>query len=146
MAEKKISQLTAKGNPLETTDLLIISEDDGSGGYATKYVTGAEINNFSINTRTDNYTFVLTDAHKLVELNHTGSKTFSIPTESSVAFPIGTEIKLANYGTGELRVAALVGVTMLSDGGKFKITAQYGVAQLIKRATNEWYLFGDITT
>ena len=146
MAEKKISQLTAKSNPLETTDLLVISEDDGAGGYVTKYVTGAEINNFSVNTRTDNYTFVLTDAHKLVELNHTGNKTFSIPANSSVAFPIGTEIKLANYGTGELRVAALVGVTLLSDGGKTKITAQYGVAQLIKRATDEWYLFGDITT
>ena len=146
MAEKKISQLTAKNNPLETTDLLVISEDDGAGGYVTKYVTGAEINNFSVNTRTDNYTFVLTDAHKLVELNHTGNKTLSIPANSSVAFPIGTEIKLANYGTGELRVAALVGVTLLSDGGKTKITAQYGVAQLIKRATDEWYLFGNITT
>ena len=146
MAEVKISELTAKGNPLEATDLLLISESDGSGGYNSKYVTGGEINNFSINTQTDNYTFVLSDAHKVVELNHSGNKTFSIPLNTDVAFPIGTEIKLANYGTGELRVAALVGVTLLSDGGKTKITAQYGVAQLIKRATDEWYLFGNITT
>ena len=146
MAEKKISGLTAKGNPLETTDLLIISESDGSGGYNSKYVTGAEINNFSVNTQTNHYTFVLSDAHKLVELNHSGTKTFSIPTNSSVAFPIGTEIKVAQLGTGQLRIAALVGATLRSSGGKTKIAAQYGVATLIKRATDEWYLFGDITT
>ena len=43
MAEIKISDLTAKGANLDTTDLLIISEDDGAGGYVSKYVTGAEI-------------------------------------------------------------------------------------------------------
>ena len=149
MAEKKISGLTAKGNPLETTDLLIISESDGSGGYNSKYVTGAEINNFSINTQTDHYTFALSDVHKLVELNHSGTKTFSIPTSSSVAFPIGTEIKVAQLGTGQLRIAALSGTgaqTINSSGGKTKIAAQYGVAQLIKRSADEWYLFGDLTT
>ena len=43
MAEIKISDLTAKGANLDTTDLLIISESDGSGGYVSKYVTGAEL-------------------------------------------------------------------------------------------------------
>ena len=43
MAEIKISDLTAKGANLDTTDLLIISEDDGAGGYVSKYVTGAEL-------------------------------------------------------------------------------------------------------
>jgi hypothetical protein len=43
MAEIKISDLTAKGANLDTTDLLIISEDDGAGGYVSKYITGAEI-------------------------------------------------------------------------------------------------------
>ena len=146
MAEKKISGLTAKGSNLEETDLLIISKSDGSGGYDTKSITGAELKNFSINTQTNTYTFVLTDANKLVELDHASTKTFSIPLNSSVAFPIGTEIKLAQIGAGQLRIAALVGATLNSSGGKTKIAAQYGVAQLIKRATDEWYLFGDITT
>ena len=43
MAEIKISDLTAKGANLDTTDLLIISEDDGAGGYVSKYITGAEL-------------------------------------------------------------------------------------------------------
>ena len=40
--EKKISQLTAKGANLAATDLLEISEVT-TDGYASKYVTGAEI-------------------------------------------------------------------------------------------------------
>ena len=43
MAEKKISQLTAKGAALAQTDLLVISEDAGGGVYNTKSVTGANI-------------------------------------------------------------------------------------------------------
>jgi hypothetical protein len=43
MANKKISQLTAKGTALAATDLVEISEDAGGGNYLTKSVTGANI-------------------------------------------------------------------------------------------------------
>jgi hypothetical protein len=43
MANKKISQLTAKGSALAATDLVEISEDAGGGNYLTKSVTGANI-------------------------------------------------------------------------------------------------------
>ena len=43
MADKKISQLTAKGTALAATDLIEISESDGAGGYVTKSVTGSNI-------------------------------------------------------------------------------------------------------
>jgi hypothetical protein len=43
MANKKISQLTAKGSALAATDLIEISESDGAGGYVTKSVTGSNI-------------------------------------------------------------------------------------------------------
>lgn len=43
MAEKRISELTAKGTTLATTDLIEISESDGLGGYVTKRVTGQNI-------------------------------------------------------------------------------------------------------
>ena len=42
MATKKISEFTAKGANLETTDLLLISDYNGST-YDSKYVTGAEV-------------------------------------------------------------------------------------------------------
>ena len=43
MANKKISQLTAKGSALAATDLIEIAEDNGAGGYNTKSVTGANV-------------------------------------------------------------------------------------------------------
>jgi hypothetical protein len=43
MAEKKISQLTAKSANLDATDLIPIAESDGLGGYVTKHITGAEV-------------------------------------------------------------------------------------------------------
>jgi hypothetical protein len=43
MAEKKISQLTAKGATIADTDLVVISESAGGGSYVSKSVTGANI-------------------------------------------------------------------------------------------------------
>jgi hypothetical protein len=42
MANKKISQLTAKGSPIAPTDLVEIAEDNGAGGYVTKSVSGLQ--------------------------------------------------------------------------------------------------------
>ena len=85
MAEKKISQLTAKGSNLETTDLFIISKSDGSGGYDTKYLSGAELTQVSLNNQTGTtYTLVLTDANKLVEVNNGSAINLTIPPNSGV--------------------------------------------------------------
>jgi hypothetical protein len=43
MAEKKISQLTAKGATVADTDLLVVSEAAGGGSYTTKSITGANV-------------------------------------------------------------------------------------------------------
>jgi hypothetical protein len=42
MAEKKISELTAKGAAVAATDLMVVSEVSGAS-YVTKSVTGANI-------------------------------------------------------------------------------------------------------
>lgn len=43
MAEIKISDLTAKSANLSNSDLFVIAESDGAGGYVSKKITGAEI-------------------------------------------------------------------------------------------------------
>ena len=146
MAEKKISQLTAKGSNLETSDLLIISKSDGSGGYDSKYITGAELTNVTIDNKTASYTLVLADANKLIEVNNASANTLGVPLNSTDAFPIGTQILVAQQGAGQTTITPVSGVTLRSSGGKLKIAAQYGVATLIKRATDEWYVAGDLTT
>jgi hypothetical protein len=96
------------------------------------------------NRQTASYTLVIGDADKLVEMNVGSANNLTIPLNSSVTFATGTQILLAQYGAGQTTVVATSGVTIRSSGGKLKLNAQYSGATLIKIATDEWYLFGDI--
>lgn len=96
------------------------------------------------NRQTASYSLVLTDASKLVEMNVATANNLTIPLNSSIAFPIGTQILLSQYGAGQTTIVATGGVSVRSSGGKLKLNAQYSGATLIKIATDEWYLFGDI--
>jgi hypothetical protein len=96
------------------------------------------------NRQTASYTLVLSDADKLVETNVATANNVTIPLNSSVAFGIGTQILLAQYGAGQTTIVLTSGVTLRSNASKVKLNAQYSGATLIKIDTNEWYLFGDI--
>jgi uncharacterized ubiquitin-like protein YukD len=98
------------------------------------------------NRQTASYTLVLSDADKLVEMNVASANNLTIPLNSSVAFPTGTQILLAQYGAGQTTIVATSGVTVRSNGGKLKLNVQYSGATLIKIGTDEWYLFGDIAS
>jgi hypothetical protein len=98
------------------------------------------------NRQTASYTLVLSDADKLVEMNVGSANNLTIPLNSSVAFPTGTQILLAQYGAGQTTIVATSGVTVRSNGGKLKLNVQYSGATLIKIGTDEWYLFGDIVS
>jgi len=67
MANIKISQLTAKGATLESTDVLEIAEDAGGGTYVTKSITGAEIIASGVDTNFANtaLTFTANRTHDL---------------------------------------------------------------------------------
>ena len=67
MAEKKISELTAKGAALATTDLMVISEVSGAS-YVTKSVTGADIINPRVQSVTSAATVTATSLNDLVKI------------------------------------------------------------------------------
>jgi hypothetical protein len=96
------------------------------------------------NRQTASYTLVLSDADKLVEMNVGSANNLTVPLNSSVAFSTGTQILLAQYGSGQTTIVATSGVTIRSNGAKLKLNAQYSGATLVKIGENEWYLFGDI--
>lgn len=99
-----------------------------------------------LNTQIASYPLVLSDAGKIVLMNVAGANDLTVPLNSSVPFDIGTQILIAQYGAGQTTIVATVGVTIRSSGGKLKLNVQYSLATLIKIATNEWMLAGDITT
>jgi hypothetical protein len=150
MAEKKISQLTAKGANLASTDLFAIAEDDGAGGYDSKYITGSEVNSgmnlTATNTITTTYTFVLTDKDKLVVSNSVSGIVATIPTNASVAYDLGTRIELYRSNTGPFRIIGDTGVTVTEAGSAQELRVQYSVATILKIGTDAWVLFGDTTT
>lgn len=90
------------------------------------------------------YTLVLTDVAKVVTLTNAAAITLTVPPESSVAWPTGTTIVLAQLGAGTVTVTAGAGVTINSAGAAVDIGAQYGVATLLKTGTNTWLLFGNL--
>lgn len=93
-----------------------------------------------------NYELVLLDNGWLIEMNKATPIQLKIPTNANEPFPIGAQILVSQLGVGQVTIVGDTGVTIRSSGGKTKTAAQYAIATLIKRGTNEWYLAGDLTT
>jgi hypothetical protein len=98
----------------------------------------------TLNTQTSSYTLVLSDAGKLVGINNASANTLTVPTNASVAFPVGTPIRLRQPGAGQTTVAGAAGVTLNALAGAFKLAGQYANATLVKVASDTWELSGDI--
>lgn len=90
------------------------------------------------------YTLVLADDHKLVSCANANPITLTIPLNSSVAFPIGTQILIRQKGAGQVTITPADGVTLNSPDSVDATIAQYSMAGLIKVATDTWALFGDL--
>jgi len=91
------------------------------------------------------YTLALTDDGKLVEMNNASANTLTVPPNSSVAFPVGSQILVLQTGAGQTTLAAGAGVTVNSKDGNLKLSAQWCAATLIKRATDVWVVVGDLS-
>ena len=91
------------------------------------------------------YTLALTDDGKVVEMNNASANTLTVPPNSSVAFPVGSQILVLQTGAGQTTVAAGAGVTINSKDGNLKLSARWCAATLIKRATDVWVAIGDLS-
>jgi len=111
----------------------------------------APIINLALNAQTGTtYTFVLTDNGKLVTASNASAQTYSIPTNASVAYPVGTQINIIQIGAGQVTIQAVTsGTTTIASTGATatapKLRAQYSSATCIKAATDLWYVAGDIS-
>lgn len=95
------------------------------------------------NRQTASYTLVAGDADKLVEMNVASANNLTVPAST---FSAGTQILLAQYGAGQTTIVAGSGMTIRSNGGKLKLSAQYSGATLVFISATEAYLFGDIAS
>ena len=127
----------ATGFPASTGDVLSAAMFNG----LITFTVGSD--------QTADYTAVLTDQYQtLVPMNKSTSVAFKIPTDASVAFPIGTTITILNKGVGTCTISAVTsGTTTVLSAGAVAASptlAQYKSAACIKTAANVWYVVGAI--
>ena len=105
---------------------------------------------FTVGTaNTADYTAVLADQYQALEImNKATAIAFKIPTNASVAFPIGTAITVLNIGVGVCTISAVTSgtTTVLSAGAvaAAPTIAQYKSAVCIKTASDTWYVVGAV--
>lgn len=121
----------------------------GAVSIAYDYAAGSKL---TLNAQTGTtYTFVLADAdQKLVTASNSSAQTYSIPTNASVAFPIGTVINIIAIGTGQVTINAVTSgtTTVLSNAATAaapKLRVRYSAASLMKVGTDTWYVVGDLS-
>ena len=89
---------------------------------------------------------VIGDAGNMVRGNNAAGNVITVPLNATVAFPIGSQVLVSQYGAGQTSFTPEGGVTINSGGAALKIAIRYGCAVLTKTGTNEWNLEGNISS
>lgn len=117
-----------------------------TGGGSSGAVTLAA--SVATNSQTGtSYTLALADNGKLVTLANSSAVAVTIPTNGSVALPVGAVIMMAAYGTGAVTVSGAGGVTVVSNGATAAspvIRTRYSSVAAIQTSANNWLVIGDL--
>jgi len=150
-----VSSIAASGQSALTGAVTLSA---GSGVQLTQTGQNIQIDTRSTGLRTINsqsasaYTFALSDmisasASPLVVFENTAAATATIPTNASVAFPVGAQIDVLRAGTASVYFAtASTAITLNSKSSLRSVGAQHVGVSLVQTAANVWSLLGDLTT
>ena len=86
----------------------------------------------------------LTDASAYILCTHGSGMTITLPQDSAVAFPVGTNIVFERNGAGTLTFAAGTGATVNAKGGTLTCADRYTTVAAVKIAADTWTIFGNI--
>jgi hypothetical protein len=100
--------------------------------------------NIPQNSQSAAYTLVLSDAgkHILHPASDANARTYTIPANSSVAYPIGTAITFVNMAAQVVTIAITTDTMYLSPAGTTgsRSLARYGSATALKISSTEWII------
>lgn len=95
--------------------------------------------------KTASYTLdTLDHQDNVVEMNDANAMTFTIPTNATLAWPVGASMDIIQTGTGQVTIANAVGVTLNYTPGN-KLRTQWSSCTIMKRGTDSWIVYGDLT-
>lgn len=147
-ADRTVSVGNVSGSLVTTaTSATLINKTLGSGTTLGAELDGGGngiINAFlSFSSLDAAQTFALADAGTLQRLTGSTNRIWTIPTNASVAFPIGTEIEVFNDGTAELTLTADTGVTVngVTAGSITLFSNECGLLKKVE--TDRWIYVGD---
>ena len=106
-----------------------------SAPSATLQVNGSMVGG-NIDTQTASYTAVLSDAGGFVPMNCSSACNFTIPPNSSVAYPVSTTLCGSQAGAGAVTLVAGSGVTL--QPATTVTTSQYSTFCAIQTTANTW--------
>jgi hypothetical protein len=99
-----------------------------------------------INSQSASYTAVLADSGKIIFHPSTdaNTRTFTIPANSSVAYPVGTTLSFINMTSQVVTIAITTDTMYLSSAGTTgsRSLAQYGSATAVKMTSTTWLISG----
>ena len=102
--------------------------------------------NIPQNSKSANYTLVLSDAgeHIFHPTSDNNARTFTIPSNNQVAFPIGTAVTFINMAVANITIAITTDTMYVSASGVTgsRTLAQYGSATAIKITSTSWLISG----
>lgn len=121
-----------------------------SGADNTLTVDGTDavgFRNTPVNSQSADYTLVLADSGKTIfhPASDANDRDFTIPANSSVAYPVGTVVSFVNLSTNDLEIAITTDTMYLAGDGATgtRTLAQYGVATAVKMASTTWVISGN---
>lgn len=112
---------------------------NGESGASARAKINA-ITQIAANAQTDNYTLVLSDKDKVIDMNKSTAVNLTVPPNSSVAFTIGDIIYIRRTGAGILTIVQGSGVTVTSSSGSLVDAGLNVIMTLRKTGTDTWDL------
>lgn len=155
MNSKKLTGLAAgssAGDSVRYEQVVLLNDELGtptSGTLSSCTVDGTNgvgFRNIPVNSQSTAYTAVLADSGKCIFHPSTdaNARTFTIPANASVAYPVGTAISFVNMTSQVVSIAITSDTMYLASAGTTgtRSLAQYGTATAMKIDSTTWIISG----